>query len=144
MPFGLENALGTFQRAIEVISGLLQMAICHCKSGLFRLLIRDACQMCWSRSVRTDTVDRRWCYVSSKIWASCKLYQLSGPDNNSGILEIASRTSDALRNLKPPGIVVKLKSSYGLCHVFQRLLLNLIHVAASLNENVWKDQPTRL
>lgn len=55
--------------------------------------------------------------------------------------EIASHMTDAVKRLKAPWNVTKLKSFLGLCIVLRRLVPNLATLSSPLNEKVRKDQP---
>lgn len=58
------------------------------------------------------------------------------------LLEIASRTTDAIGGFKEPADIPNFRSFLGLCHVFQKFVTNFARLVAPLNAKLWKDPPT--
>lgn len=144
MLFCFNNALGTFERAMDVISlpVKLKHAFVHLEaivvfSGYLRKHIAKVRQMLnliinvgslWSGGNVSS--------FQSKLTTIDYLDLMIRPRR----LKIFSHATHLIKELKLSKNITELRLSFGLCNVFRRFLHNFGPIAAPLNRELQKDQ----
>lgn len=143
--FGLKNAQGTFQQAMDVIQALVKWQtalvyqndivifsktpeahIANVKQGLKLLHTTETALKLEKWRFFTDIVE----YLGHVIRSRRQL--------------ISSRTIDAMKQLKEVRNLAEIRSFLGLYHVFRQFVPNFACIAEPLNWKLQKDQPKEI
>ena len=143
MPFGLRNAPGTFQRAIDVI--LAQVRWQYSLVYLDDIVVFSKTgeeHIDHVRSVLSLLADAGVTLKLKKCFFFTDKIDYLGHVIRPGKLQIAEHTTDAIRQLQAPTNLTELRSFLGLCNVFRRFVPNFARIAAPLNRKLRKGEPT--
>ena len=144
MPFGLKNAPATFQRAMDVILASVkwQTAIVY---------LDDVIVFSTDIGQHVHQVDRVLRLMSEagmtlklkKCFFFCDKIDYLGHVISPGKLEVASKTTEAIKGLSYPTDVSQMRSFLGLCNDYRRFVPNFTRLAKPLNRKLKKDRSIR-
>lgn len=139
MPFGLCNAPGTFQGPMDIILSPVkgQFVLIYLDGTIIISQIADGC----TEHFQTVLFMLPWAGVMLNLMKckfftekTCYLEHVVCP----GRLELASHTTAAIRKVKPPRTLMELKSLWGLCNLYCRIVFNFAKTAFPLSPRLGK------
>ncbi|CAN8073109.1 unnamed protein product [Agarophyton chilense] len=143
MPFGLKNAPATFQRVMDIILSRVKWK--------FALVYLD------DFIIFSGTVKEHFCHVKKVLTIpqdagvtltlrKCAFFQASLDYLDQvvfpGKLKVATLTTNAILQAKPPRTHKELRSFVGLCNVYQRFVQVFSKISAPLNAMLKKGTPS--
>ena len=137
MPFGLKNAPGTFQRAIDIILATVrwQCAIVYLDDiVIFSNNVKEHLQhitkvLSLLNNAGMTLKLRKCFFLQQRV-------EYLGHIVAPGQLQVASKTCQAIKEMPPPRTITELRSFLGLCNVYRRFIKGFGQIAYPLTRKL--------
>lgn len=142
MPFGLMNAPGTFQRALDII--LAKQRWKNCLVYLDDVIIFSRDTEAHFNHVQEVLMALKCAGVSLHL-QKCRFFantvQYLGHQIRPNRLSVVAKNIDCIREAEVPRTKTELRSFLGSCNVYRRFVANFAGISSPLNELLRKEVP---